>query len=74
MTYASCGSDTDFDSLFRSLAREVPLLFHADYEPTSPQVEAGGVFADLLPDRPVTVADLTTSVRIRPRHAIAGDH
>lgn len=59
VTYASCGSDTDFDSLFRSLAREVPLLFHADYEPTSPQVEAGGVFADLLPDRPVTVADLT---------------
>lgn len=60
VTYASCGSDTDFDSLFRSLAREVPLLFHAGYEPISPEVEAGGVFADLLPDRPATVADLTT--------------
>ncbi|GEM_PF-1056619 len=58
--YASCGSDTDFDSLFRSIARDVPLLYHADYEPTHEEVEAGGVFADLLPDRPITVADLTT--------------
>lgn len=59
VTYASCGSDTDFDSLFRSLAREIPLLYHSDYEPISPEVEAGGTFADLMPARQATVVDVT---------------
>lgn len=59
VTYASCGSDTDFDSLFRTLAREVPLLYHNDYEPISPEVEAGQTFADLLPDRTANVVDVT---------------
>jgi len=59
VVYASCGSDTTFDSLMRSQARKVPLLFHRDFGPTSTQVEEGRTFADELGEGPVTVADMT---------------
>ncbi len=59
VSYASCGSDTSFDSLFRQFAREIPLLFHKDYAPTHPEVEAGGTLATLIGDKPLTVADVT---------------
>ncbi|MDG6079080.1 AAA family ATPase [Erythrobacter litoralis] len=59
VSYASCGSDTSFDSLFRQFARELPLLFHRNYPPTHPDVEAGRTFAHLMPDRDLTVADVT---------------
>ncbi|MCP9222062.1 acyltransferase family protein [Erythrobacter sp. LQ02-29] len=60
VVYASCGSDTTFDSLMRSQARKVPLLFHRDYGPTSTRVEEGQTFADELGEGPVTVADMTS--------------
>ncbi len=59
VSYASCGSDTSFDSLFRQFARELSLLFHADYPPTHEDVEAGRTFADLMGAKDLTVADVT---------------
>ncbi len=34
---------------------DVPLLFHASYDPTAAEIEEGLSFADLLDDRPVSV-------------------
>ena len=59
VSYASCGSDTSFDSLFRQFARELPLLFHADYPPTHEDVESGKSFAHLMGEKDLTVADVT---------------
>ncbi|MCD2316188.1 ATP-binding protein [Sphingomonas sp. IC-11] len=53
--YISCGERTSFDGLFRSVMADVPLLFHANYDPTAAEIEEGLSFADLLDDRPVTV-------------------
>lgn len=53
--YVSCGERTTFDGLFRSVMADVPLLFHANYDPTAVEIEEGLSFADLLDDRPVTV-------------------
>jgi Cdc6-like AAA superfamily ATPase len=52
--YASCGEETSFSDLFRAIAAEVPLLFHADYRPTSLETERGARLADLLPAGDVT--------------------
>ncbi|MBM6575442.1 ATP-binding protein [Microvirga sp. SRT01] len=52
--YASCGEETSFGDLFRSVAADVPLLFHADYKPTSDAIEKGATLADLLPAGEVT--------------------
>jgi Cdc6-like AAA superfamily ATPase len=52
--YASCGEETSFGDLFRSVAADVPLLFHADYKPTSDAIEKGATLADLLPEGDVT--------------------
>jgi len=59
VSYASCGSDTSFDSLFRQFGRELPLLYHNDFSPTHADVEAGRSFATLMPERELTVADVT---------------
>lgn len=53
--YVSCGERTTFDGLFRAVMTDVPLLFHANYDPTATEIEDGLSFADLLDDRPVTV-------------------
>lgn len=47
--YTSCGETTSFSEMFRAIAAEVPLLFHADFAPTSGEIERGGKLADLLP-------------------------
>lgn len=53
--YVSCGERMSFDGLFRSVMADVPLLFHANYDPTGTEIEEGLSFADLLDDRSVTV-------------------
>lgn len=60
-SYNSCGSDTTFDSLIRSFAREIPLLFHSGFQPTDVEVERGDSFNTLFGASPVTVADATTA-------------
>jgi Cdc6-like AAA superfamily ATPase len=57
--YDSCGANTTFDELFRTILRDLPLLYHEDYDPTADQIEEGLSFADLLDDTPLSVATLS---------------
>jgi hypothetical protein len=52
--YISCGANTEFNEMFRAVALEIPLLYFADYGPTHPETERGGVLADLIPEGVVT--------------------
>jgi hypothetical protein len=55
VVYVSCGATSNFDEFFRAVADGVPLLYHADFGPTSPEGERGGTFADLLSATEVSV-------------------
>jgi hypothetical protein len=55
----SCSESSTFDSLFRAVARDVPLLYHAGYDPSSPEVERDRSFGDVLGEAPVTPASLS---------------
>lgn len=57
--YSSCGEDTNFDELFRAVLDEIPLLFHANYEPTADEIEEGLTFSSLITDAPLTVAQVS---------------
>lgn len=52
--YTSCSQSSDFNSTFRAIAQDIPLLYHNKADPTSEQVEAGKSLADLIDDRPLT--------------------
>lgn len=52
--YATCSASSNFDDVFRSVAASIPLMFHADHGPTSPQTERGDTFASILGAEPVT--------------------
>lgn len=56
--YTSCSEGSDFSETFRAIAKDIPLIYHADTDPTSAQAETGGVLADLLPPGPLTVSQL----------------
>jgi Cdc6-like AAA superfamily ATPase len=51
----SCGASSSFDETFRTVAADIPLMFHRDYGPTSPDAEHGDTFAKLLDETPVSV-------------------
>lgn len=53
--YGSCGEGVEFTEMFRAILKDIPLLYHIDYEPTSVEIEEGKSLADLLPDGPLTV-------------------
>ncbi|TNE42877.1 MAG: ATP-binding protein [Sphingomonadales bacterium] len=57
--YASCGEDTDFSGFFRSIMKDIPLLYHGDFAPTSEETEKGRSLADLLPEGELTVAQVS---------------
>ena len=57
--YVSCSEDSDFDQTFRAVAADVPLLFHDEFDPTSPETERGSNLADVLGDRPLTPASVS---------------
>lgn len=54
VAYVSCGAAASFDDTFRTIAAEIPLLFHEDYGPTSAEGESGKTMADLLPSEEVS--------------------
>lgn len=54
LSYISCGADATFDAIFRTVAGDIPLMFHEAYGPTSAEAERGGVVADLLGPNPVS--------------------
>jgi Cdc6-like AAA superfamily ATPase len=47
--YISCGASTRFEEAFRSVAAELPLLYHRGVSPISSGAEIGTSLADLLP-------------------------
>src|SRR5579863_10424018 len=49
VVYVSCGADSNFDEVFRTIAAHIPMLFHSTVGPTSPDVEKGKTLADKLP-------------------------
>jgi histone H3/H4 len=53
--YVTCSAGSTFDEAFRAIAAGIPLMFHADYGPTSPQAERRETFATLLGDEPVGI-------------------
>jgi Cdc6-like AAA superfamily ATPase len=55
VVYVSCGSSSSFDETFRTVASEIPLMFHRDFGPTSSDAEHGAMFASLLDETPVSV-------------------
>ncbi|MCT2398403.1 AAA family ATPase [Novosphingobium mangrovi (ex Huang et al. 2023)] len=52
--YVSCGEESDFGTLMRSVVGTIPLLYHADYDPTDEEIEQGTSLDSLLPPGPVT--------------------
>ena len=54
--YTSCSEGSSFDDVFRAIARDIPLLYFRDADPTSDQVESGKTLADLLGNSPLTPA------------------
>lgn len=49
VAYVSCGGDSRFDEIFRSVLREIPLLYLSGVSPLSDEAEGGLTFADKLP-------------------------
>lgn len=49
VVHRNCGSVTNFDELFRSIAARVPLLYHSSVSPSEAQSGQAGTLADLLP-------------------------
>ncbi|HEY4276542.1 MAG TPA: ATP-binding protein [Rhizomicrobium sp.] len=54
VVYVSCGSDSNFDEVFRTVAASIPMLFHSTVGPTSQEVEKGQTLADILPNTPIS--------------------
>ena len=64
VSHAACGSDSDFDSVFRQVAASVPLRHHASADPAT--VASGDTLASLLGEAPLDVpraAELLGGVR-----------
>jgi hypothetical protein len=53
VVYLSCGAASNFDETFRAVAKDLPLLFHRDYGPTTAEAEGGGSLAGLLASGPL---------------------
>ncbi|HEV2363419.1 MAG TPA: ATP-binding protein [Caulobacteraceae bacterium] len=50
VVYFSCGAGSTFEEVIRTVAGGIPLLYHADFGPTSAEAESGGTFAKQLPE------------------------
>ncbi|MEO8723323.1 MAG: AAA family ATPase [Sphingobium sp.] len=57
--YTSCGEGSDFSDVFRAIASDIPLLFHADYDPTADAIEQGGTLSKLLPTGMLSVSQVS---------------
>ena len=57
--YVSCSETSSFEETMRTIAAAIPLLYHADFEPTSDAAQGERTFADLLADKPISVATMS---------------
>jgi Cdc6-like AAA superfamily ATPase len=62
--YGSCGTEAQFDSMFRSFAARIPRLYHKSVLPNSPEAERGDNFDVMLEERfgPRELADVFAEV------------
>lgn len=56
--YGSCGVEARFDDMFRTFARQIPMLYHASVSPTADEGEHNRSLAGLLGDGPVDPREL----------------
>jgi Cdc6-like AAA superfamily ATPase len=54
VVYVSCGADSNFDEIFRTVASYIPMLFLSTVGPTSPEVEKGKTLAAVLPSTAIS--------------------
>ena len=54
--YISCADRMTFHDFARRIAQRIPLLYHADYAPGSPEIEQGLHLADILPQDNIDVS------------------
>jgi AAA domain len=54
VAYVSCGASSSFDETFRTIAADIPLMYHRDHGPTSAEAERGDSFAHLLGEATVS--------------------
>lgn len=54
VVYLSCGADSNFDEVFRTVAAYIPMLFHSTVGPTSREVEQGETLAKILPSTTIS--------------------
>ncbi|QGP78200.1 ATP-binding protein [Sphingobium sp. CAP-1] len=57
--YTSCGEESDFGALFRSVIETIPLLYHADHDPTAAEIEQGKALDSLLPAGPLSANQIS---------------
>jgi len=50
VAYASCGSGSRFDEIFRGVLKDIPMLYTKNANPAGRDVESGASLADLLPE------------------------
>jgi len=62
--YGSCGTEAQFDAMFRSFAARIPRLYHKSVLPNSPEAESGDHFDVMLEDHfgPRELAELFADV------------
>ncbi|WP_232281019.1 ATP-binding protein [Novosphingobium nitrogenifigens] len=56
--YKSCGEGSDFSDLMRGVASTIPLLYHADYDPATLDLDEGKSLASLLPAGSLSADDI----------------
>lgn len=56
---ATCGAGSEFDVLFRTLLRDIPMIYHSSVAPTDSGSEVGSTLADLLPPRAFDARELS---------------
>lgn len=57
--YTSSGATSSFDEIFRSVLSDVPLLYHADFDPAVESAQGDDALGSVLPAHALTVADVT---------------
>jgi len=59
VVYESCGSDSRFEEIFRSVCRQIPLLYLSSLSPMAPEAESKADFASKLPDSSFNARELS---------------
>jgi Cdc6-like AAA superfamily ATPase len=60
--YTSCSEDSEFDDVFRAAASSIRLLYHREFDPTSPEAEKGMSLSNTFSDKPLTPASLSEAL------------